>query len=86
MTTTRANGVENLPASIATPANIAIISLDTWKADLKLPSHYDCAMRIGKKEKKHRNLSTFTSTISWNLISYIVSRPIIIEVCYTTCK
>lgn len=47
MTTTRANGVENLPASIVIPANIAIISLDTWKADLN-PSHYDCESK-GKK-------------------------------------
>lgn len=65
MTTTRTNHVENLPANIVTPANIAIISLDTWKADLKLPSHYDCARCESKGEKKnHRNLSTFTSALS----------------------
>lgn len=35
MTTTRANGVENLPASLVISANMAIISFDTSKADLK---------------------------------------------------
>lgn len=56
MTTTRAYGVENLPANVVTLTNIAIISLDTWKADLKTSVLLGLCDVNWKKKKNNRDL------------------------------